>query len=738
MAGLALPSVNESSNLGVRGTACPSGWCVDSVFPAGFAWSVGVREGDSIMLLDGGSPPSTNDTIPWRELESITVIGSGSEPVFAEVSPQPIGQSPLKWSLWLVAGFFAILGALVWSRRPDLASATALGRMATSAAVSLAIAPVAGGPVLDWALAIQLSAMTVLSFTFFDFVYQLVQEQGGTSRISTLLRRALAALTIAILIGYWLSVFVSSSLYEIVQPVWAVTFATALLSSVVVLLVAVVRAPSATDDERLRVPLLGMLLGVTPFPIATLVPLAVGNDPYAPHLTVLPVILIPSAFAYSILHDQLWGIRRLVHRGLVYALLSGVVLTITVGGVALAQTLVEGADSVSRGGIIAISLVVVAGIVVYGPLRSGVRWLVDRIVYGFTPSYPEFIGGLQRDLASADPESELPDTLTQVLAQHLDLEAALLLTAGEAGGLVPLSAVGDGVGRVITAIDDKRIVLPAGNGDEIPALVPFEGEQILCMQLSAAGQHVGTILLGPKMGGELFIEDEINLVSNAAPFMAAALERHAVSQTMRQLNRRLVETDENSRQRMAIDLHDGPLQKAVALAIGRVVDPQEQREVATDLVNELRELSSRLRPSILDDLGLPASIDWLLEHNMRGTDIRGTLNLEGLDEDQRLDADVELALFRVTQEAINNAVKHSQASEIRISIEQDEEQIALTIKDDGVGIGGSTSDPISSSRLGMVGMRERLLQVGGHLEVVSWPDRGVLIQATVPTQPSES
>ena len=79
----------------------------------------------------------------------------------------------------------------------------------------------------------------------------------------------------------------------------------------------------------------------------------------------------------------------------------------------------------------------------------------------------------------------------------------------------------------------------------------------------------------------------------------------------------------------------------------------------------------------------------------------------------------------------------SAGDEIRINIERDEEQIALTIKDDGVGIGGSKSDPISSSRLGMVGMRERLLQVGGNLEVVSWPDRGVLIQATVPTQPSD-
>lgn len=104
-----------------------------------------------------------------------------------------------------------------------------------------------------------------------------------------------------------------------------------------------------------------------------------------------------------------------------------------------------------------------------------------------------------------------------------------------------------------------------------------------------------------------------------------------------------------------------------------------------------------------------------------------------MDEDHRFDSAVELALFRVTQEAINNAVKHSSATELRVNIECDEDQIALTIKDNGVGIGGTGSGRIPSSRLGMIGMSERVMQVGGHLQVHSWPGRGVFIQATVPT-----
>jgi signal transduction histidine kinase len=319
-----------------------------------------------------------------------------------------------------------------------------------------------------------------------------------------------------------------------------------------------------------------------------------------------------------------------------------------------------------------------------------------------------------------------------VFVQHLGLESVIIFRNDEGGEPQVESAEGTGAHRVLEALRTQQIAMPQAEDREAPAVVPFEGEQLLFMQLWSSDEQVGTIVLGPKRGGELFIGDEVNLVANAAPFMAAALERHEMSNTMRMLNRRLVETDERSRQRMAIDLHDGPLQKAVTLAMGRIENPAEQREVATDLVTELRELSSRLRPSILDDLGLPASIDWLLEHSMRGTDSHGTLTLEGLDEDQRLDSDVELALFRVTQEAINNAVKHSSASELRISLERDEEQIALRIRDNGVGVKGAGSGRIPSSRLGLVGMRERVMQVGGHLEIHSQPGRGVFIQATVP------
>ena len=149
-------------------------------------------------------------------------------------------------------------------------------------------------------------------------------------------------------------------------------------------------------------------------------------------------------------------------------------------------------------------------------------------------------------------------------------------------------------------------------------------------------------------------------------------------------------------------------------------------------MDELREFGTRLRPSILDDLGLPSSVEWLLDSSLRGTGIAGALTLGGIDPDGRVPSEIELTLFRVTQEALNNVVKHSSAHNLDVYLGLKGDVLWLKVQDDGVGIGGAGSGRIPSSRLGMVGMRERVMQIGGELLVASEPGSGVTIEVTVP------
>ena len=121
------------------------------------------------------------------------------------------------------------------------------------------------------------------------------------------------------------------------------SLASGLAASVILLPVAILRAPTGSNVSRLRIFFIGTTLGLVPFPLLTLVPGAMGIDePVPPHWSVLPVALIPLSFAYAILQQQLWGIRRLVHRGLVYGLLSIALLLVVFLGVTLAERVFPG------------------------------------------------------------------------------------------------------------------------------------------------------------------------------------------------------------------------------------------------------------------------------------------------------------------------------------------------------------------------------------------------------------
>ena len=91
VASLAAIGVNQQATLSVTGSRCDTGWCIRSAYPAGFAWSEGVREGDTILLVNGQPLQDDAESVGWRYVRSITVIGSGSEPIRAEAIPQPIG-----------------------------------------------------------------------------------------------------------------------------------------------------------------------------------------------------------------------------------------------------------------------------------------------------------------------------------------------------------------------------------------------------------------------------------------------------------------------------------------------------------------------------------------------------------------------------------------------------------------------------------------------------------------------
>jgi PAS domain S-box-containing protein len=145
-------------------------------------------------------------------------------------------------------------------------------------------------------------------------------------------------------------------------------------------------------------------------------------------------------------------------------------------------------------------------------------------------------------------------------------------------------------------------------------------------------------------------------------------------------------------------------------------------------IERVRKIVSELRPSILDELGLTAAIEWQVSQFQERTGIRGIVksNAEGLD----LRPDIAAALFRVVQEALTNIVRHSNATEVRVSLKGAPRQLRIFVADNGKGI---TREEIADRKsFGIIGMSERVHRIGGNFNIYSVPGRGTRLEISAP------
>ena len=231
---------------------------------------------------------------------------------------------------------------------------------------------------------------------------------------------------------------------------------------------------------------------------------------------------------------------------------------------------------------------------------------------------------------------------------------------------------------------------------------------------------------------------EIRELTTAFNSMAASLETR--DGTLRALTHRLETVREDEARRIAQELHDELGQQLTVLRIEleslrrrtgtSVSDTQETIDAMCDTITEaiqsVRRISSELRPGVLDRLGLTAALEWLLRELERRSSIRMELRAANLDE--RIDADTATTLFRVTQEAMTNVLRHSGATSVLVELQESGDALVLRIRDDGHGF--DTSD-VSRRSLGLVGMRERVRRLGGTLEIVSAVGKGTELIAKV-------
>ncbi len=201
----------------------------------------------------------------------------------------------------------------------------------------------------------------------------------------------------------------------------------------------------------------------------------------------------------------------------------------------------------------------------------------------------------------------------------------------------------------------------------------------------------------------------------------------------------VTEAQEEERRRLARDLHDGPAQNLAVLVRGLEGQKGEDagwvdglHENASKILGDLRRVARDQRPTLLDDLGIVAALEWLISDNEGPPDVEMGLVVTG--EVQRLESEAEVALYRIGQEALRNAQEHAGATRIEILINFDNAHTDLSVSDNGKGfqVPRSPGEYLRSGRLGLMGMHERAQLVGGSLQIESSLEDGTVVFVRIP------
>jgi signal transduction histidine kinase len=429
----------------------------------------------------------------------------------------------------------------------------------------------------------------------------------------------------------------------------------------------------------------------------------------APVAFGLVFMLVPASIGIAVLRYRLWDIDPIINRTLVYGALTAIVVGLYILTVGYLGAIFRAEDnllfSLAATGLVA---------VLFQPLRDRLQRGVNRLMYGERDEPYRVLSRLGERLETVlTPEQVLP-TIVDSVRDALRLPyAAVALQYPE--GLVVAAATGE----------------PAADQLRLPLVYQHE--------------IVGQLILSPRAPGEQFGPADRRLLDDLA--RQAGIAAHAVRLTadLQRSRERLVTAREEERRRLRRDLHDGLGSRLAALnlqvgALQGLIrrDPNAADEAAVELrgeirgsIADIRRLVYELRPPALDELGLVAAIRQraaqcaLAESTEENRNLR--VEVDAPDPLPPLSAAVEVAAYRIVEEALTNVVRHSSARICVVRLGMEEGALILEIADDGVGFPAERK-----AGMGLVSMRERAAELGGACTIESITTGGTRVVARLP------
>ena len=420
------------------------------------------------------------------------------------------------------------------------------------------------------------------------------------------------------------------------------------------------------------------------------------------------VTLLPVTIGLAVFRLRLWDVDPLINRSLVYGGLTLLVLILYVALVSIAFYVFGEAPN-----LLLAALAVSVTALLAQPIRARLQHAVNRLMYGNRDDPVTVISELGRQMEhTAAPEESLA-TLVETIGRSLKLPYVAIATREGGGGAVV-----------------------AASGTAQP--------DTLRLPLVYQSRQVGALLVTPRAPGEAFTPAERRLLNNIAQQAGAAVYAAQLTDHLQHSREQLVLAREEERRRLQRDLHDGLGPQLATLSMQLDVARRLAAESSPDAANllgrlsadtqtaiaDIRRLVYDLRPPALDQLGLAGALrEYVAGQKNGNAGLRVTV--EAPDALPPLPAAVEVAAYRIAQEAVANCLRHAKATEcsIRLAIDSD---LTLEISDNGRGLPSGVGGQEPASGVGLVSMRERAAELGGECRIESAPGGGTRVIVTFP------
>jgi signal transduction histidine kinase len=432
-------------------------------------------------------------------------------------------------------------------------------------------------------------------------------------------------------------------------------------------------------------------------------------------------LLIPVSIAIAVLRYRLWDIDIIINRTLVYGALTGIVVSAFVILVGFLSIIFQS----SGNSIIAI---VATGLMalLFNPLRQRLQRGVNHLMYGERDDPYVVLSRLVRRLETTlTPEAVLPTVVTTV-RECLKLPYVSIYLQQDSHGY-----------KIVAESASPSVRMQDGS-----IHVPGMNREGRCIPLNHQGETLGYIVLGPRAPNESFSSTDLHLLEDLAPQVGVAVHAVRLAADLQRSREHLVLAREEERRRLRRDLHDGLGPQLAGLALkletlrNRLKDDPLADSLLADLAKrtqdataDIRHLVYELRPPTLDELGLVMALrEGVAQYTAQ--ECNGmNISFDAPESLPPLPAAVEVAVYRIVQEALVNVIRHAEARacHVRLKLDESAGKLCLEIQDDGKGL-------LTKRRagVGLNSMRERAEELGGRLTITSIPTGGTLVSARFP------